>query len=217
MSPPSQRKVTLMALVVLIWILGSLFGLYWFQQQSMRPFVEASDPASARDPAIVEAGLRELLLRLPESEKHSDHKVTVVHLWNPDCLCNSVSARHTSAIINEWPDSPDVRFVILTPTSTSDESLSEARKVYPNAVIMKALPTDALPLTASPGLGIVSATGDMAYFGAYGFGALCTLSDEALFTNMIKQLLSGKDYGPFLNIAGSGCFCDWPTATDSAP
>ena len=87
--------------------------------------------------------------------------------------------------------------------------VNKAREATPRAEVIR-LPADTIPLSASPGLAILGADNHLAYYGAYGFGALCSLSDDKLFTNMISTLLSGESYGPFINIAGSGCFCAWP-------
>ena len=209
---PGRKKTLLVSVLILIWLAGSLFGLWWFQQQSLRPFVKADAPPEARNPDKVEQGLKALLQRVSaEYPLSADAPVTVVHLWNPDCLCNNVSARHTRAIIEQWPEDKEVRFIILAPATLPESRLSEARKLNPNALVVKASGADQLPLTASPGLAVLNQDARLAYFGAYGFGALCSLSDEALFTNMIERLLAGESYGPFLNIAGSGCFCAWPT------
>ena len=211
---PGRKKTLLVSVLIFVWLTGSLLGLWWFQQQSLRPFVEADAPAEARNPEAVERGLKALLQRVSaEYPESADAKVTVVHLWNPDCLCNNVSARHTRAIIEQWPEGKTVRFVILAPESLPDSRLAEAQSLNPNALVMTFSTEDRLPLTASPGLAVLNEDSRLAYFGAYGFGALCSLSDEALFTNMIERLLAGESYGPFLNIAGSGCFCAWPHAT----
>lgn len=209
----SPRKLFLISTLIIVWLGGSLFGLWWFQQQAMRPFVEAGDNPAARVPEQVAAGLKSLMAR---AGLETDGRVTVIHLWNPDCLCNNVSARHTHAIIEEWPNDDQVRFIILAPEHLSQERLAEARTLNPGADIIRASENDKLPLTASPGLGVMTPEGDMAYFGAYGFGALCSLSDEKLFTNMIEKLLAGDSYGPFLNIAGSGCFCAWPDTPEAS-
>ena len=219
---PGRKKTLLVSVLIFVWLTGSLLGLWWFQQQSLRPFVGADAPAETRNHEAVEHGLKALLHRVskkyPESPgaKVTDAKVTVVHLWNPDCLCNNVSARHTRAIIEQWPEGKTVRFVILAPENLPDSRLAEAQALNLNALIMKVSADDQLPLTASPGLAVLNEDSRLAYFGAYGFGALCSLSDEALFTNMIERLLAGESYGPFLNIAGSGCFCAWPHATQAS-
>ncbi len=211
---PGRKKTLLVSVLIFVWLAGSLFGLWWFQQQSLRPFVEADAPAESRSPEIVERGLAALLKRVSaEYPDSSDALVTVVHLWNPNCLCNNVSARHTRAIIEQWPEGDEVRFIILAPETLPENRLAEARELNPNALVMKASANDRLPLTASPGLAVLNQNAGLAYFGAYGFGALCSLSDEALFTNMIERLLAGESYGPFMNIAGSGCFCAWPDST----
>lgn len=203
----STRKVTLITSLVILWLAGSLFGLWWFQQQSIRPFVQATDDPAARNLALVSAKFSNLYDRL-SSANPTD--VTIIHLWNPQCLCNNISARHTKAILEAFTPE-QLNFVMLAPASTSDDTLNEARQLNPTATVIRQHPDDSIPLTASPALAVFNPEGKMAYFGAYGFGALCSLSDDDLFTNMVTALLNGESYGPFLNIAGSGCFCAWPT------
>lgn len=203
----SQHKVTLITALVILWLAGSLFGLWWFQQQAVRPFVEAFDNPSARNLNLVSEKFSHLYAQLPQSATHS---VTIIHLWNPDCLCNNVSARHTQAILDAFPPE-QLNFFMLAPATTSDQQIEEAETLNPRATILRQSIDSDIPLTASPALAVFTPAGKMAYFGAYGFGALCSLSDDSLFTNMVTRLLEGESYGPFLNIAGSGCFCAWPT------
>lgn len=209
----STRKVTLITTLVIVWLTGSLFGLWWFQQQAVRPFVEASDNPAARNLTLVSEKLTTLYSRLP-SPQTDLNPVTVIHLWNPDCLCNNVSARHTNAIIDAFT-SEQLNFVMLAPASTSDQKIKEAQELNPRATVIRQQQNDDIPLTASPALAVFNPSGKMAYFGAYGFGALCSLSDDDLFTNMVTSLLNGESYGPFLNIAGSGCFCAWPAPSST--
>ena len=210
MSEPehSKQKVILISGLVILWLAGSLFGLWWFQQKSIRPFISQTDTPESRDIEAVSQGLSRVLQRSDINVRTPD-KVTLIHLWNPDCLCNNVSARHTQGVLNAF-DPTILKFIMLAPTHTSDEDLMEAQRLNPRAQIIRLMESDKLPLTASPGLAIFNPDGQLAYFGAYGFGALCSLSDDELFTNMISTMLAGKPYGPFMNVAGSGCFCEWP-------
>jgi len=200
----SNTRVTLVALGILVWILGSLGGLWWFQQQTLQPFIADDAPPSSRSLAHVDRWLQEHVLA---GNAHPG-KVTLVHLWNPDCLCNNVSARHTQAVLNAYSDD-ELALILLAPAHLSPRQQVEAKRLNPRATLVLA-PPGPVPLTSSPGLAMVGPDGKLGYYGAYGFGALCSLSEDNLFTNMVASLLAGEKYGPFMNTAGSGCFCDWP-------
>ncbi|MEK9713118.1 MAG: DUF6436 domain-containing protein [Thalassolituus sp.] len=205
----SNRKVFLISSLVIVWLAGSLFGLWYFQQKSIRPFIAQTDSPESRDLTSINRSLEQLLIGA-EIDIASPGRATLVHLWNPGCLCNNVSARHTQGVLAAFSEE-QLQFVMLAPLTAADEELAEARKLNPRAKIIRLTADDGIPLSASPGLAIFSPSGEMAYYGAYGFGALCSLSDDSLFTSMVATLLAGESYGPFMNVAGSGCFCAWPS------
>ena len=208
-----RGKTLWVSLLILVWLSGSLVGLWWFQSRLIQPFVAADAPAQFRDLAAVDQALRPLLTTAEEIAESvtnkGDNRVTLVHLWNPDCGCNSVSQRHLDATLEAFGPE-QLRFVILAPASASADVIAGMQSLNDRAEVVQIPEKLPVPISASPGLAMYSPSGELAYFGAYGFGALCTLSDSNLFVNMVSTLLSGKSYGPFMNIAGSGCFCNWP-------
>ena len=204
-----QGRTLWVSLLILVWLSGSLVGLWWFQSRLIQPFVAADAPASMRSIEAVDTALRSLLQSHPDTSLTTTGVVTLVHLWNPECSCNSVSQRHLDATLEAYPPE-QLRFVILAPATATAEQLSNALSLNPRAMVLQSPADQTLPISASPGLAMYSPSGELSYFGAYGFGALCTLSDSNLFVNMVSTLLSGASYGPFMNIAGSGCFCNWP-------
>ncbi|WP_300427657.1 DUF6436 domain-containing protein [uncultured Thalassolituus sp.] len=212
----SNTRVYLVSLLIIVWIGASLGGLWWFQQQATRPFADTTDHPDSRNGKVIKAAFEDFATRYPPSTAMGQQQaVTLYHLWNPDCLCNNVSQRHINRILSEIPEDK-LRFIMLAPADTTDEVLNKAREATPRAEVIR-LPADTIPLSASPGLAILGPDNHLAYYGAYGFGALCSLSDDKLFTNMISTLLSGESYGPFINIAGSGCFCAWPDPQRKPP
>ena len=54
---PGRKKTLLVSVLIFVWLTGSLLGLWWFQQQSLRPFVGADAPAETRNHEAVEHGL----------------------------------------------------------------------------------------------------------------------------------------------------------------
>ena len=207
-----RGRTLLVSLLIIVWLSGSLGALWWFQSRLIKPFVPADAPPEFRDLNAVESALTPLMASLDTPAG----AVTLIHLWNPDCGCNTVSQRHLDATLDAF--SPEqLQFVILAPVSASQKDLSEIQQLNPRAALIQLTSTQKVPLSASPGLAMYNPEGELAYFGAYGFGALCTLSDSNLFVNMVTTLLAGESYGPFMNIAGSGCFCDWPQNPTQSP
>ena len=204
-----RLKDILMPFVVIL-VVAIVIGALSLMQQ--RPFVAADAPASSRQLEAINAGFQNFLERIPDSPMH-EGKVILVHFWNPACLCNSVSMRHVRNILATIPEA-ELRFIVLLPEGhdTGPNTRADIQQEFGSeAIEVYAFESgDHIPLTASPGLAVFSPQASLAYYGAYGFGALCSLSEADLFTSMIASLSEGNNYGPFINIAGSGCFCPWP-------
>lgn len=207
----AQHKNALLSLLLIFWLTATLFGLWWFQQQTIRPFVSQEDDmrfwrASAAAPLLLQA-----LTELPAPKKQ---QITLVHLWNPDCLCNQVSQRHFNGLLQHF-ERDQLRVIVLTPHTTSAAQMTQFERLNGERFHLIRVAHDAdLPIPASPGLALFNDAMQMGYFGAYGFGALCTLDDDAFFPNIIERMQAGP-YGPFMNVAGRGCFCAWPTGASA--
>lgn len=209
---------TLGLLFLLISIAG---GSWWYSNQQIRPFIEADDRISL---AIndIKTGWQQLILgsktesfenittlsSLNNTEINQNGSLILIHLWNPNCFCNQLSARHLAPLLDKY-NNDELKLWVLTPVTTTEQQINEYQKLNPR--IEKIIRTNGKEqsLTASPGLALASSGGELHYYGAYGFGALCTPSGENFFSNLIQRIKRGVK-GPFLNIAGKGCFCDWP-------
>jgi len=209
MSPPphTRTKTLLMSVLIILWIGGSLGGLWWFQQQATRPFSDTEDTASSRSLNAMQQAFSQLNDQL--SGNRNDNRITLFHLWNPDCLCNNVSQRHINRILDAFPED-QLRLVVIAPQNVSMDAIAALKTQTPRAEVFPLSAATDIPLSASPGLAVFNTQDTLAYYGAYGFGALCSLSQDNMFTDMITALLAGESYGPFMNIAGRGCFCAWP-------
>ena len=62
-------------------------------------------------------------------------------------------------------------------------------------------------LPASPAVAIWDAQGDLAYFGPYSEGAVCT-SSNSFIEPILEALVAGRRVRADSNLA-VGCFCDW--------
>jgi hypothetical protein len=114
-----------------------------------------------------------------------------------------------------------LRAIALAPASITTEQIDDFQRLNGQRMELLVLkPEDEPPLSASPGLALYKVEHgnayQLSYYGAYGFGALCTLSEDSLFINMVNDMKQGS-YGPFINVAGSGCFCPWPKTFAQLP
>lgn len=202
-SKPQHRNLVL-GIVVILWLTATAILLWWFQSRSVQPFLPADhNPASLQVSQLVP----ELVSWLPPAEQRAP--VTLIHFWNPDCLCNQVSSRHFESLVRRFSNQ-QLDILVIAPANTSDARIAEFKRLNGERMRIMRMSSDQHWLPASPSLALLRADGSLGYFGAYGFGALCSISDEDFFPNMVRQMTAGS-YGPFMNMAGSGCFCRWPT------
>ncbi|WP_419810452.1 DUF6436 domain-containing protein [Bacterioplanoides sp.] len=208
-APSGTKKNILLGSIILVWLSATLLGLWWFQQQTIRPFINTDDDPRMWQAAQVEPLFQAALEQLPQNSAD----VVLFHFWNPDCLCNQVSQRHFDGILQQF-DASELSVVVITSTRTRAEQIAEFRRLNGERMSLLQLSPETLPLSASPGLALfnkVENQYEMGYFGAYGFGALCTVANDDFFPNIIRNLQQGP-YGPFMNVAGDGCFCAWNPA-----
>lgn len=219
----TPRKNFLIGSLIIIWLAATLFGLWWFQQQTIRPFISTTDNPGLWQAKAVEKMFQSTLKQLPD--RSSNANVVLFHFWNPSCLCNQVSQRHFNGILSAF-DKQQLRVIALTPSTTSQQQIDDFLQL--NGKRIELLQTDDLdlPLSASPGLALfnrvkskdsdsdISSEYRMGYFGAYGFGALCTVANDDFFPNIIRKMQKGP-YGPFVNVAGDGCFCAWDSGKET--
>lgn len=203
-TTPSSQKTVWISLLIMIWLTATLTGLWWFQQQNVRPFIGDQDDRRFWQASQAGPLLAPLLRQLPDPESN---QATLLHFWNPGCLCNQLSQRHLDGLLRQF-SAKELRVVVIAPASTSAEELESFRHL--NGSRMSIIRADAnLSLPASPALALFGPDNQLGYFGAWGFGALCTVADDDFFPAMVRSLRQ-NGYGPFVNVAGEGCFCAWP-------
>lgn len=208
-TPWHTSRHVFLGFFVLFWIGLTAFGLYWFQGKTVRPFLSASDHPMQVQTHYLSEQLRPLI-----EQGSSGEAVVMIHFWNPDCLCNQVSRRHFTSLIQS-ADNSTMAVIAVTPKTTTDSQITEFQRLNGDRIRVLRRSIDDVNIPASPALalfqkkqGVTQPEYRLSYFGAYGFGALCSLSDENFFPNMVMAMQK-NDYGPFINVAGSGCFCAW--------
>ena len=204
---PSPALAILISVLLVVWLIATLAGLWWFQQKNVRPFVETGDDPAFWRPASAAASLTPLLSQLAEP---APGQITLLHFWNPGCLCNQISQRHFDGLVAAFNEQ-QLRILVIAPPSASDGDLQRFRELNGHRMAVQRAP-QGLSIPASPGLALYGPDMQLGYFGAYGFGALCTVANDDFFPNIVRSL-QRDGYGPFVNVAGSGCFCAWPDST----
>ncbi|WP_221794817.1 DUF6436 domain-containing protein [Oceanobacter mangrovi] len=202
-GPLAHHRNLVLGLVVALWLAGTGIALWWFQAQVVRPFLAAdSAPPNALQ---VEQGLQQLLDQIPAPT--NTNTVTLLHFWNPECLCNQVSKRHFEGLIEAF-DQQQLRIVAVAPAGTPEATLQQFRQLNGDRILLIKAASGFQP-PVSPALALLRSDGALGYYGAYGFGALCSVANDDFFPNIVRRMSTGE-YGPFVNVAGSGCFCPWP-------
>lgn len=208
-APPRQHRTLILGLVVILWLSGTAILLWWFQSRSIQPFVSADS-----NPATLQARSIENTLQPYWLQHQKTDAITLIHFWNPDCLCNQVSARHFESLVAAFgPEQLEI--LVIAPASTTPDQLEEFQRLNGSRMKLLTMQESDVWLPASPSLALMNPDGKLGYFGAYGFGATCSISDEDFFPNIVREMRKGS-YGPFLNMAGSGCFCRWPQTPPQA-
>ena len=216
------KKNWLYLFVIGTWLLGTIFGIWYFQMKDVRPFVLPSteQPIEQSKKQIVvfngqglEKTLKEALMPQLWGDQHQPHfKATVINFWRPDCPCNRYNERHLRELVKTFQPQ-GVRFISVT----SQENIKFSRQKN------KALKRLATPLlvdkfnrlnihfkhSAAPAVAIFDRHGKMIYFGPYSIGATCFSSKDGWVERQLKQVLAGKNLDPYINVAAIGCYCSW--------
>src|SRR5690606_513087 len=113
------HKAFWLSLLIIIWLAATLAGLWWFQQQNVRPFIGADDDARFWQASQAEQLLQPILAPLPAPAAGQG---ALLQFWNPGCLCNQLSQRHFDALLHLFK-ADSLRVVAVGPASASDEDL----------------------------------------------------------------------------------------------
>lgn len=187
MSRPT-RKTLLASLLILCWGAAMLAAYWWYEARYLRSFSEQT--------ALFYGGQ----LRLPD-ELAGPGPIRLVHFWDPACPCNVGNQQHLAEVIERF-DPQGVDFYAVQKPGSSGQlprSLST----------LQALPelTGSAQLPASPAVAIWDRSGQLAYFGPYSEGAVCTSSNS--FIEPILDALVADRPVSASNTLAVGCFCDW--------
>ncbi len=188
-----------------LWILATVIGLWWFQQTKLKSFISIDDEISYYQPTAIEQLLSPYLDQLaPALPKQQ----TLLHFWRPDCLCNNISQRHFSRLLTEF-SSESLRIIIIAHPNSSDQEIDDLQQLNGDRLTIVRAQEALLNLPSSPALALLNEENKLGYFGPYGFGAFCTVSDEGFLSSIINKMANADQLTTFTNVIGEGCFCSW--------
>lgn len=206
-SDNKQKGIPAWIVVSLIssWVVLTLLGLWWFQSNQIKAFIDANDDIAYFQPLSINQILKPYV---DSAGKTLPNQKTLLHFWKPDCLCNRVSQRHFSELASEF-NSEQLRIIVVAHPSTSDKELADLIELNGDRLAVVRADASLLNLPSSPSLAIYDEQGQFNYFGAYGFGAFCTVRDDNFLSTLIKKTPSSRSGQVFTNVIGDGCFCRW--------
>lgn len=185
----SPRRKTLLSSLLAVLCLAMLLAAYgWFQTRYIRPFEARTE---------LFAGAQ---LRLP-AELAGPGPIRLVHFWDPACPCNVGNQQHLGELLQAYAPR-GVQFYAVQKAGSQGRLPDTLQALQP----LEALAGRA-NLPASPAVAIWDAQGDLAYFGPYSEGAVCT-SANSFIEPILEALMNGRRVRADSNLA-LGCFCDW--------
>lgn len=182
-----MRNKLLITLVILLWGGALLTSLWWYKSRFVRPF---SDSTSLFVGAELEWPS---LLTQPGN-------IRLVHFWEPACPCNGGNQQHLAELMQGYANTVDF-YHVQKPGSKGH--------LPPILASLQPLPLSLpeQPIPASPAVAIFDPSGQLAYFGPYSEGAVCT-SSNSFIEPVLDALAAGRSVAAGNGLA-SGCFCDW--------
>ncbi|WP_068825238.1 DUF6436 domain-containing protein [Pseudomonas sp. BMS12] len=187
----SSRKTLLASLLAIFWLGAMLAAFWWFQVRYIRPFEARTE---------LFAGSQ---LRLP-AELAGPGPIRLVHFWDPGCPCNVGNQQHLGELLQNYAPR-GVRFYSVQKAGSQGRLPDNLQALQP---LEGLLGSEQLP--ASPAVAIWDREGNLAYFGPYSEGALCT-SSNSFIEPILEALQAGRQVHADSNLA-VGCFCDWAKA-----
>ena len=185
---PVRRKTLLAGLVAILWLGAMLAAFWWFEARYIRPFEERTELFNGSQ------------LRLP-AELAGPGPIRVVHFWDPACPCNVGNQQHLGELVQQFAPR-GVQFYAVQKAGSVGHLPDNLQALHPLPALTG---SDNLP--ASPAVAIWDQQGNLAYFGPYSEGALCT-SSNSFIEPVLNALAEGRPVRADSSLA-VGCFCSW--------
>lgn len=177
----SRTRQQLAACILGGWVLIIVTGFWWFELRWIRPFLDQVALFNGE--------------QLSQNYAQASNSITVMHFGDANCPCNRFNFDHVRDIQQHYQPH-GVRFVAWQ-VGQSQFPLTGFDEVNHTPIF------DAVP--ATPSVAVWSADGELAYFGPYSSGLLCSLGDG--FAETILDQLQAGQHPQVINTTGVGCFC----------
>ena len=197
----------LLVTLLITWICATLVGLWWFQQSKLRPFISPTDNTAYFQAKHIDEVIQPYLQQLPAPLPGQQ---TLVHFWKPDCLCNRVSQRHFSGLLDTFKQQ-QLRVLVIAHPDSSEQQRQELQSLNGSRFTVIKAESELLDIPASPALALYSPQQRLGYYGPYGFGAFCTVREDGFLSGIVTRMQQ-KEAPSFINVVGDGCFCSWGSA-----
>lgn len=214
-SKIKNRKYWFAGGLVLIWVVSTVTAFWWFQFRTIREF---DSSAVSNKTVFFESGeLGDRLEKLVQQRAHDSKQhpgfIKVVHFWDPDCPCSRFNEVHVKQIMSEYAGK-NVQFTIVVSgndAATRKQRLARAQKIFNSKAVTEI--RDDWPMQngppSSPAVGIISAKGELVYFGPYSLGARCSATKGQFVEKVLNKLQDKNSVKKQLNTLAVGCFCPW--------
>lgn len=202
-STMPQRTLVAVAswALLIVWLASSAASFWFMEHRDWRSFGGAESVFGDIDTARVEEWYRSNIDTTLAAGARP--KLTLIHLYNPDCRCNRFADPHLKRLVEHY-QSLGVKFFA-----------APAHAVVANAVTPVNLPAisatystlAAAGVNSSPAALIFDANGRLFYYGPYSDSAWCG-STANLVEPVLDRALSGLASARHPR-ASRGCFCGW--------
>ncbi len=212
-TKPPARHVIVAGILLLGWLLGTAYGFWWFQFKDLRPFSRVSaNKNTFFDGERLRVHLERALVKNKAVLSSDDNSTTtLVHFWDPACACSRFNELHVRQLIVEY-QKRGIRFLVLARADAfSDRATlqTKARAIFGDVEVM--LTSDVglnKNIPSSPAAIILDSKQQLAYFGPYSEGAVCSIGTGKFVERILDGVLAGNN-PQFINTLAYGCFCDW--------
>lgn len=204
-----RQRLWLGLALLAIWLSGMVMAFWWFQYRNVQPF---DRQAVFFDGRTLGAQLHQLLDQI--AQRDVKRVATVVHFYNPDCPCNKFNEAHVRELMTHYGNQ-GVRFVVVVNPASSlgqQQAMARAKQIFNHPAVIGFRQIRDIHPPSSPAVAILDAQGQLAYFGPYSVGAVCTVQNGGFVETALDKLFQGKN-SKQLNTLAVGCFCPWPATT----
>lgn len=186
LARPAILKHCFSAVLLMATVAALYLAYQWYENRYVRPFTTQNVLFSGD------------LLELPAAIA-GPGKVRLVHFWDPSCPCNVGNQQHLAELLQKL--NADVEFYVVQKANSHGQLPAPLQGLNPLQLSNSHL------LPSSPAVAVWDRQGQLAYFGPYSEGAVCT-ADNSFIEPILAAVLADRPVRATHQLA-SGCFCDW--------